>query len=140
MREKLDDDDDDVYKELVYISKRCFCVALCVFVSSNKLFFSQLFRDEINVEFKFRVLGFRVLFETLNFLYLSLSSKFKSARLFRRETRAVFLATFEEFAASFEERRQTKVFLSLKLHSLKEKPPDFSLNRYTFLSQHVRRL
>ena len=48
MREKLDDD-DDVYKELVYISKRCFCVALfCVFVSSNQLFFSQLFRDEIN--------------------------------------------------------------------------------------------
>ena len=50
MREKLDD--DDVYKELVYISlesKRCFCVALfCVFVSSNQLFFSQLFRDEIN--------------------------------------------------------------------------------------------
>jgi len=41
MREKLDDD-DDVYKELVYISKRCFCVALfCVFVSSNPLFFSH---------------------------------------------------------------------------------------------------
>ena len=79
MREKLDDD-DDVYKELVYISKRCFCVALCVFVSSNKLFFSQLFRDEINVEFKFRVLGFRVLFETLNFLYLSLSLQNSKAR------------------------------------------------------------
>ena len=49
MREKLDDD-DDVYKELVYISKRCFCVfaLFCVFVSSTQLFFSQLFRDEIN--------------------------------------------------------------------------------------------
>ena len=53
MREKLDDD-DDVYKELVYISlesKRCFCVfaLFCVFVSSNPLFFShQLFRDDIN--------------------------------------------------------------------------------------------
>ena len=79
MREKLDD--DDVYKELVYISKRCFCVALfCVFVSSNQLFFSQLFRDEINVEFKFRVLGFRVLFETLNFLYFCLSLQNSKAR------------------------------------------------------------
>ena len=44
MREKLDDDDDDVYKELVYISKRCFCVALfCVFVSSTQLFFFSAF-------------------------------------------------------------------------------------------------
>ena len=42
MREKLDDD-DDVYKDLVYISlasKRCFCVALfCVFVSRINFFF-----------------------------------------------------------------------------------------------------
>ena len=82
MREKLDDDDDDVYKELVYISKRCFCVALfCVFVSSTQLFFSQLFRDESNfVAFKFRVLGFRVLFETLNFLYFCLSLQNSKAR------------------------------------------------------------
>ena len=81
MREKLDDD-DDVYKELVYISKRCFCVALfCVFVSSTQLFFShQLFRDEINVEFKFRVLYFRVFFKTLNFLDLSLSLQNSKAR------------------------------------------------------------
>ena len=46
MREKLDDDDDDdVYKELVYISKRCFCVfaLFCVFVSSTQLFFSSAF-------------------------------------------------------------------------------------------------
>ena len=50
-------------------------------MSSTQLFFShQLFRDEINVEFKFRVLYFRVLFETLNFLDLSLSLQNSNAR------------------------------------------------------------
>jgi len=48
MREKLDD--DDVYKELVYIKALILRFALfCVFVSSTPLFFSQLFRDEINL-------------------------------------------------------------------------------------------
>ena len=103
-------------------------------------FFLSFSETKLIVEFKFRVLGFRVLFETLNFLYLSLSSKFKSARLFRRETRAVFLATLSRSSRRrLKKDAKQKSFLSLKLHSLKEKPPDFSLNRYTFLSQRVRR-
>ena len=45
MREKLDDD-DDVYKELVYISKRCFCVALlCFCVVESNFFFLISFSE-----------------------------------------------------------------------------------------------
>ena len=70
------------------------------------------------------------------FLGLSLSLQNSKARDSFDAKRARFSSRlFRRVRASFEERRQTKVFLSLKLHSLKEKPPDFSLNRYTFLSQ-----
>ena len=146
MREKLDDDDDDdVYKELVYISKRWFCVLRFFVFLCRRLnfFFLSFSATKLIVEFKFRVLCFRVLFETLNFLYfvslfkiqkrLTLSTR-NNARAFPRDS-------FDEFEKSFEERRpkQKSLLLSLKLHSLKEKPPDFSLNRYTFLSQRVRR-
>ena len=56
MREKLDDDDDDVYKELVYISKRCFCVALfCVFVCRRINFFFLSFSSETKLIVEFRV-------------------------------------------------------------------------------------
>ena len=70
--------------------------------------------------------------ETLNFS-VPLSLQNSKARLFRRETRA--------FSRDIRRSRRLKkeapkAFLSLKLHSLKEKPPDFSLNQYTFLSQH----
>ena len=114
----------------------------CVFVSSTQLFFSQLFRDEINfVEFKFRVLSFRVLFETLNFLYFVSLFKIQKRETLstRNNARGFPRDSFEEFASSFEERSLESLFLSLKLHSLKEKPPDFSLNRYTFLSQPTRK-
>ena len=54
---------------------------ICAF----QLFFSHAFPRRV----------FDFLSKTLNFsvLFVSLSSKFKSARLFRRETRALFLAT-----------------------------------------------
>ena len=77
-------------------------------MSSTQLFFShQLFRDEINVEFKFRVLYFRVLFETLNFLDLSLSLQNSKARDSFDAKRARFSSRLFRGvrASSFEERR-----------------------------------
>ena len=114
-------------------------------MSSTQLFFShQLFRDEINVEFKFRVLYFRVLFETLNFLdFVSLSSKFKSARLFfrRRNARGFPRDSFEEFASSFEERRPKQKSLSfVEIAFVKREASRFlSQSVYFSFATHVRR-
>ena len=95
-----------MYKDY-YISKSWFCFALCVFVSSNRnfFFFSSAFpRTKLIVEWLF--------VRNPKFFCTCLSLQNSKARLFRRETRALFLATvFEEFASSFEERSpQTKVF------------------------------
>ena len=102
-------------------------------------FFLSFSETKLIVEFKFRVLGFRVLFETLNFLYLSLSSKFKSARLFRRETRAVFLATLSRSSRRrLKKDAQTKVFSFVEIAFVKREASRF-LSQSVYFSFATRK-